>query len=124
MSERNWSSYSACPAMAFWKIVGFDVIPRIPSSMKRLSSPLDRYPLLRLSSHGLWPCSEKSRSSRVIPATLCLFEPQSKQVGGYDGTDRSTTDAVKPCMKLWCPMGPSSPAQNMPAMGAPARLSD
>ncbi len=73
MRERNWSSYSAWPTMAFWKIVGFEVMPRIPSSMKRVNSPLDRYPRLRLSSHGLWPCSRKSRSSRVMPPTLFIL---------------------------------------------------
>src|SRR5436190_1767686 len=42
--------------MAFWKIVGFDVTPRMPSSTSRCSCPLFKYPRLRLSSQGLWPC--------------------------------------------------------------------
>ena len=37
---------------------------------------------------------------------------------------RSTTDAVKPWTKLRPPIGPSSPAQNIPASGAPPRLAD
>ncbi len=32
----------------------------------------------------------------------------------------SRTDAVKPCRKLRAPMGPISPAQNIPAVAPPA----
>ena len=56
-SSPNWSSYSSDPAMAFWKIVGLDVMPRTPRSTQRASSPPVIHPRRKLSSQGLWPCS-------------------------------------------------------------------
>ena len=43
--------------IAFWKIVGLDVMPRTPRSTHRASSPHVIQPRRRLSSQGLWPCS-------------------------------------------------------------------
>src|SRR3954451_444711 len=56
--------------MAFWKMDGFDVIPRTPRSTQRSSSPLVIQPRRRLSSHGLWFCSLCRSWSRVTGVGL------------------------------------------------------
>src|SRR3954469_3672156 len=56
--------------MAFWKIVGFDVRPRMPPSRSATSWPPVRYPRFRLSSQGLWPNSSYSRTRRSMSASL------------------------------------------------------
>ena len=43
--------------MAFAKIVGLAVTPRIPSATKAASVPSRKYGRVRLSSHGLCRCS-------------------------------------------------------------------
>src|SRR5215211_1439415 len=56
--------------MALAKIVGLAVTPRIPSATSRPSVPSRRYARVRLSSHGLWPCSSYRRWSMVMSSLL------------------------------------------------------
>src|SRR3954469_6192987 len=51
--------------MALAKMVGLDVMPRMPSLTRCSSAPLVMYPRLRLSSQGLCPCSLHSACSFV-----------------------------------------------------------
>src|SRR3954467_10364601 len=66
-------------------MVGFEVTPRMPSSTSSWSRPSLRYPRVRLSSQGLWPCASNNSCRRVraaMPATLCglcLLEEQNRR---------------------------------------------
>ena len=69
--------------MAFWKMVGLDVMPRTPRSTQRRSSPSVIQPRLRLSSQGLWPCSSYSSLSLpmgdlpVVGSVVVRWDPAS-----------------------------------------------
>src|SRR5689334_8018196 len=88
---RIWSSYRSPCAIAFWKMVGFDVTPvTASSSSSRASPPLVRSSRERLSIHTLWPSSDSScrRELAMIRPFHRLDFLQSPQV---------TPAAVEPC---------------------------
>jgi hypothetical protein len=57
IAAKNCSSYSFEPEIAFWKMVGFDVNPRMPLDIDVWSEPSTNASLRRLSSQGLCACS-------------------------------------------------------------------
>src|SRR5438552_288643 len=59
--------------MAFWKIVGLEVTPRMPAFTWRSSSPDVRSWRFRLSSRGLWPKRSYSSWSFVMTAVLLVL---------------------------------------------------
>src|SRR5918993_1006591 len=67
--------------IALAKIVGLAVTPRIPSATSRPSVPSRRYTRVRLSSHGLWPCSWYRRRSLVMSSLLSSAAPAGEHIG-------------------------------------------
>src|SRR3954469_24570409 len=56
--------------MALWKIVGFEVTPRTPWSIRPLRSPFSSNSRDRKSIHTLWPCSVSCSSGVVAMPDL------------------------------------------------------
>ena len=67
--------------MALAKIVGLAVTPRIPSATSRPRVPSRRYTRVRLSSHGLWPCSSYRRWSLVMSSFLSSVVLAREHIG-------------------------------------------
>src|SRR4029450_2910361 len=67
--------------IALAKIVGLAVTPRTPSATTRPRLPSRRYTRVRLSSHGLWPCSWYRRWSLVISSLLSSVLLAGEHVG-------------------------------------------
>src|ERR671919_2243169 len=58
--------------MALARMVGLAVTPRIPLATSRPRVPSPRWPRVRLSSQGLWPCSWYRRCSLFMSSLLSV----------------------------------------------------
>ena len=98
---------------------GFAVAPLgldAPTVLLR-SGPAGRGPR---SAVGDRDARHRRPRGRAAPARQTNPSPAASVEAQSSAGSKSSTDAVKPCMALRVPMGPISPAQNMPAVASPA----
>src|SRR5215210_156372 len=112
-TSRSCSSYQSPSAIAFWKIVGFEVTPTTASSsIKRFSSPVRSHSRESESIQTLWLCSLSSCSRDFptgplsfhrfdllkppavpLPAVELSGEKDPHELGGHVGADHAGADA-------------------------------